>query len=108
MSPTEFAIERAMEFASILLLAAGAAFFFAGTVGMLRFPDFYSRLHALTKADNVGLGLTVLGLALRADSLATVGKLLVIWALVLLAGATASHLIARSGLRRGIRPWTAP
>jgi multicomponent Na+:H+ antiporter subunit G len=93
---------------SILLLVGGAAFFFAGTVGMLRFPDVYSRLHALTKGDNVGLGLTVLGLALRAESVASVGKLLLIWMLVLLAGATASHLIARASLRRGIKPWIHP
>lgn len=96
-----------IEWISTPPLLAGAAFFFAGTVGMLRFPDFYSRLHALTKADNVGLGLIALGLALRSESVLTAGKLLVIWALVLLAGATASHLIARSGLRRGLRPWTA-
>ena len=93
---------------SAALVIAGAAFFFVGTVGLLRFPDFYSRLHALTKADNVGLGLTVLGIAVRADSFATVGKLLLIWLLVLLAGATASHLIARSGLRRDIKPWSSP
>ena len=93
---------------SAVLLLGGAVFFFAGTVGMLRFPDVYSRLHALTKGDNVGLGLTVLGLAVRADSFAVVGKLLLVWMLVLLAGATASHLIARSSLRRGIKPWTAP
>jgi multicomponent Na+:H+ antiporter subunit G len=93
---------------SAVLLLGGAAFFFAGTVGMLRFPDVYSRLHALTKGDNVGLGLTVLGLAVRADSFAVVGKLVLIWMLVLLAGATASHLIARTSLRRGIKPWTAP
>jgi multicomponent Na+:H+ antiporter subunit G len=93
---------------SILLLVGGAALFFAGTVGMLRFPDVYSRLHALTKGDNVGLGLTVLGLALRAESVASVGKLLLIWMLVLLAGATASHLIARASLRRGIKPWIHP
>jgi multicomponent Na+:H+ antiporter subunit G len=93
---------------SAVLLLGGAAFFFAGTVGMLRFPDVYSRLHALTKGDNVGLGLTVLGLAVRADSFAVVGKLVLVWMLVLLAGATASHLIARSSLRRGIKPWTAP
>jgi len=93
---------------SAVLLLGGAAFFFAGTIGMLRFPDVYSRLHALTKGDNVGLGLTVLGLAVRADSFAAVGKLVLIWMLVLLAGATASHLIARSSLRRGIKPWTAP
>lgn len=91
-----------------LLVLAGAAFFFAGTVGVLRFPDIFSRLHAVTKGDNVGLGLTLLGLALRAESLAVVGKLLLVWMLVLLAGATASHLIARSSLRRGIDPWTGP
>jgi multicomponent Na+:H+ antiporter subunit G len=58
----------AIELLSGVLLLCGAAYFFAGTVGVLRFPDVYSRLHALTKGDNVGLGLTVLGLALRADS----------------------------------------
>lgn len=97
-----------IDFLSAALVLGGAAFFFAGTVGMLRFPDVFSRLHALTKGDNVGLGLTVLGLAVRAESLAVVGKLFLIWMLVLLAGATASHLIARSSLRRGIKPWTAP
>ena len=93
---------------SAALVLAGAAYFFAGTVGVLRFPDVFSRLHAITKADNVGLGLTALGLALRADSVAVVAKLFLIWVLVLIAGATASHLIARSSLRRGIKPWTAP
>lgn len=97
-----------IDFLSAALVLGGAVFFFAGTVGMLRFPDVFSRLHALTKGDNVGLGLTVLGLAVRAESLAVVGKLFLIWMLVLLAGATASHLIARSSLRRGIKPWTAP
>lgn len=95
-----------IDWLSTLLIIGGALFFFAGTLGLLRFPDVFSRLHALTKADNVGLGLTVLGLALQAASLAVIGKLLLIWMLVLLAGATASHLIARSSLRRGVKPWT--
>ena len=69
------------EILTSLLLAAGAFFFFAGTVGLLRFPDVYTRLHALTKADNVGLGLMMLGLALQADSWAVAGKLLLIWLL---------------------------
>lgn len=97
-----------LELLSTAFLLAGAGFFFAGTVGLLRFPDVFSRLHALTKGDNVGLGLTVIGLALRSGSPAVIGKLLLIWLLVLLAGATASHLIARSSLRRGIEPWRAP
>jgi multicomponent Na+:H+ antiporter subunit G len=91
---------------SIILIVAGAAFFLAGTVGMLRFPDVYSRLHALTKGDNAGLGLMVVGLALQAESLAVIGKLILIWLLVLLAGATASHLIARSSIKRGLEPWS--
>jgi len=83
----------------------GAMFFFAGTLGWLRFPDVFTRLHALTMADNVGLGLITAGLALEAESLAAAGKLLLIWLLALLASATTCHLIARTALRAGIRPW---
>lgn len=80
---------------SIALCVMGAVFFLAGTVGLLRFPDTLSRLHALTKADNLGLGLIVLGLALADGSWSAAGKLLLIWLLALLAGASACYLIAR-------------
>ena len=88
------------------LLTAGAVFFLAGTVGLLRFPDVYTRLHALNKADNVGLGLVVTGLALQTESWAAVGKLLLIWLLVLLAGASVAHLVAGAARQRGIKLWT--
>lgn len=90
---------------SAALLIAGAVFFLAGTLGLLRFPDVYTRLHALTKADNVGLGLVVAGLAVQAESWAVAGKLFLIWLLVLLAGASVAHLISRGALRRGIQLW---
>jgi multicomponent Na+:H+ antiporter subunit G len=90
---------------SAVLLLAGAAFFLAGTLGLLRFPDVYTRLHALTKADNVGLGLVLAGLALQAETLAGVGRLLLIWLLVLLAGASVAQLVARSAMHRGVKPW---
>ena len=93
------------EVLTLLLLLAGAGFFLAGTVGLLRFPDVYTRLHALTKADNVGLGLVIAGLVLQAESWAAMGKLLLIWLLVLLASASVAHLVARTALRKGIRPW---
>lgn len=93
------------DFLTSILLLTGAFFFFAGTVGLLRFPDVYTRLHALTKADNVGLGLIVLGLAVQSDTLAGAGKLLLIWLLVMLAGASTANLIAGGALRRGIRLW---
>ncbi|MEA3243829.1 MAG: monovalent cation/H(+) antiporter subunit G [Pseudomonadota bacterium] len=96
---------RVTEFLTLFLLLAGAGFFLAGTVGLLRFPDVYTRLHAVTKADNVGLGLVVAGLVLQAESWAAMGKLLFIWLLVLLASASVAHLVARTALRKGIRPW---
>ena len=81
------------------LIVTGSGFFLAGTVGLLRFPNVFSRLHALTKADNVGLGLLALGLALLAGSPWVALKLAVIWALALLAGTVSCHLIARYALR---------
>ena len=95
-----------LDLISIGLLLLGGLFFLAGTVGLLRFPDVYTRLHALTKADNLGLGLVVAGLALQAESWAAVGKLMLIWLLVLVASAFACHLVARAALRRGVRPWS--
>ena len=91
---------------SIVLLLSGTLFFLAGTVGLLRFPDIYTRIHALTKADNVGLGLIVLALALQASSPWMALKLILIWLLILLASSTTGHLVARAALRNGIRPWT--
>ncbi len=96
----------ALEWASGLLLLTGAGFYLAGTVGLLRFPDVYARLHALTKADNLGLGFLVLGLALQATSLAAALKILLIWPLVLAASAAVSYAIARRADQLGLRPWT--
>jgi multicomponent Na+:H+ antiporter subunit G len=93
---------------STLLLLAGAAFFFAGTLGLLRFPDVYTRLHALAKADNLGLGCVLAGLALQADSLAIALKLLAIWPLALIASAAVGYSIARRAERLGVEPWQAP
>ena len=81
---------------TIAAVTAGAFFFLAGTVGLLRFPDTLTRLHALTKADNLGLGLVIVGLLPQAADLREGLKLVSIWLLVLLAGATVSQLIART------------
>lgn len=78
------------------LILAGALFFSAGTLGLLRFPDVFTRLHALTKADNLGLGLTVAGLILQAANILTALKLVLIWLLALLASSSACYLVADS------------
>jgi multicomponent Na+:H+ antiporter subunit G len=80
---------------TVLAVCAGAFFFMAGTVGLLRFPDSLTRMHALTKADNLGLGLVVLGLLPQMASVVDVIKLIGIWILVLLAAACVSQLVAQ-------------
>jgi len=87
---------------TVVAVCAGAVFFLAGTVGLLRFPDALTRLHALTKADNLGLGLVVLGLLPRVDGVAGGLKLVAIWLLALLASGAVSQLIAR--VARGTGP----
>lgn len=88
------------EVLSLLLITAGLGFYAAGSIGLLRLPDLYSRLHALTKADNLGLGMIVIGLALLSGSAVIAIKLLLIWMLVLAASAASAHLIAQQALRR--------
>ena len=87
---------------TVLAIGAGAFFFLAGTVGLLRFPDPLSRLHALTKADNLGLGLVVLGLLPRTGGSLAALKLVAVWLLVQLAGTTVAQLIAREARRGGL------
>ena len=89
-----------------VLIILGIPFFLSGTVGLIRFPDIYTRLHALTKADNVGLGFIVCGLALQSGSWIVTARLLLIWLLVLIASSASCHLIARSAMQKKIQPWT--
>ncbi len=80
---------------TMLAISAGAALFMAGTLGLLRFPDTLTRLHALTKVDNLGLGLVVLGLMPQMGWLAA-AKLLAVWLLVQLSGAIVTQILGRS------------
>lgn len=80
---------------TVLCVGAGAVFFLAGSVGLLRFPDTLTRLHALTKADNLGLGLIALGLAFQASGPRDVLRLIAVWLLALVSAAAVSRLIAR-------------
>jgi multicomponent Na+:H+ antiporter subunit G len=88
-----------VDFVSALFIVVGTLFYIAGTVGLLRLPDVYTRLHALTKADNLGLGLIVIGLLPQAPGLLYGAKMLLLWVLVLVSGATGAHLIAKRAVR---------
>ncbi len=89
-------MSSAADIFTVIAVSAGAFFFMAGTAGLLRFPDTLTRLHALTKADNLGLGLVVLGLMPRAGGPLAALKLASIWLLVLFTGAVVSQLIAKA------------
>ncbi|MCL4078651.1 monovalent cation/H(+) antiporter subunit G [Coriobacteriia bacterium Es71-Z0120] len=91
---------------SVVLISIGAFFFFVGTLGLLRFPDFYSRTHGATKCDTVGAGSILIGLALLRGLAPDALKILAIAALVLLTSPTAGHALARAAYRTGLRPWT--
>lgn len=79
---------------TVALLLIGGSFFFAGTVGLLRFPGVHGRLHALSKADNLGLGFIAIGLMAQAESAFAGLKIFAIWLIALLASALSCYLIA--------------
>ncbi len=95
-----------MEWVSILLICSGLFFYFAGTIGLLRLPDFYSRMHATGKSDTLGTLLSLLGLALYTGLTFTGIKILFIAVFVFLTSPTATHAILRAAFDLKIPPWT--
>lgn len=93
-------INSMTDFLGWSFMLAGSAFFVTAALGLLRFPDLYSRLHAVTKTDTLGLGLLVLGLALLDPSWRTSLILLLIWLLVMASGAVNCQLLARFNLEQ--------
>lgn len=95
----------------VILLLVGLLFFTGGTVGLLRFPDFYCRLHTAGKLDSIGVLLVIVGLSLHQlfpltpASALTGLKLMLIVVFVFLAGPTATHAVTDAGLRAGVEPW---
>jgi multicomponent Na+:H+ antiporter subunit G len=95
-------MKLALQVFTIVAVSGGCFLFLAGTVGLLRFPDATTRLHALTKVDNLGLGLIVLGLCPAETPLLAL-KMIAIWLLVQLSGATVSQLLAQLIREQGPR-----
>jgi multicomponent Na+:H+ antiporter subunit G len=80
---------------SWIFMLGGLFFFTTGALGLIRFPDIYTRLHAVTKADNVGLGLLSAGLLMQAPSLQAGLLMVLIWLLAIASAATSCQLLAR-------------
>ncbi len=96
---------------AIILILLGLFFFFAGTVGILRLPDFYTRLHAAGKCDSLAATLMIFGIAIYNLQPFTFGALLVSFKLLLvalfvfIANPTATHAITEAALVLGVKPW---
>jgi multicomponent Na+:H+ antiporter subunit G len=83
---------------TVIMTASGVFFFFAGTVGLLRFPDVFCRLHSLTKVDNLGLGLIVFGVLPQLDSGFDAAQLILIWLLIMVSSSVSCYQIANQAL----------
>ncbi|MBK6472187.1 MAG: monovalent cation/H(+) antiporter subunit G [Betaproteobacteria bacterium] len=96
-----------LDLASWACLVAGGAFCIVGAVGMLRMPDFYTRMHAASVVDTLGAGLVLLGLLLQAGPTLVAVKLLMVGLLIFFGSPTATHALARAALARGLQPQLA-
>ncbi|MEV4477670.1 monovalent cation/H(+) antiporter subunit G [Nonomuraea sp. NPDC049504] len=94
-----------VEILSAVLLTAGALFIVSGAVGLLRFPDFYTRIHASGITDSAGAGLILLGLLLRTTTWEAGVRLLIIMLFLVVTGPTATHLLAHAARRDGVPVW---
>jgi multicomponent Na+:H+ antiporter subunit G len=100
-----------MDIIVIILLVLGLVVFTGGAVGILRFPDFYSRLHPAGKLDTMGVLLSIVALALynlhhvSLHTVLTSLKMLLIITFVFITSPTATHAIVDAGVRAGLLPW---
>ncbi|MDA0348188.1 MAG: monovalent cation/H(+) antiporter subunit G [Verrucomicrobia bacterium] len=97
---------------SIFIICTGLVFFIGGAVGILRFPDFYTRMHAAGKGDTCSMLLILAGMALyqlHVPSLANflvVGKMIFIAMFIMSTGPTSTHALIKAGFEEGIKMWT--
>jgi multicomponent Na+:H+ antiporter subunit G len=94
--------------ASWLLLMAGGASCVVGAVGLLRMPDFYTRVHAASVTDTLGAGFILLGLMLQAGLSLVTAKLVILGLLIFFTSPAAGHALARAALGRGLEPLLGP
>jgi multicomponent Na+:H+ antiporter subunit G len=97
-------VELGFDIASAVLMLTGAVFLMAGALGMLRMPDFYTRMHAAGVTDTLGAELIIIGLMLQSGwSLVTV-KLALLGLFVFLTSPTATHATANAAYKSGLKP----
>lgn len=99
-------MSEVLRIAAIFIVLMGLFFFTTGTIGLLRFPDFYTRMHATGKSDTLGALLCLTGMALyNGFSLISI-KIIFIAIFILLTSPTATHSMARAAWNCGVTPWS--
>lgn len=110
-------METVLDVLSWIFIAGGLFFMLVGTVGVLRMPDVYTRLHAAGMTDTMGAGLLLLGMALQTIVGIAHGessywfvlvRLVLVYAFLLFTSPIATHALARAGLAGGVEPWSPP
>ncbi|MGI6588086.1 MAG: monovalent cation/H(+) antiporter subunit G [Peptococcia bacterium] len=91
---------------ALILLFSGFFFIAVAAIGVIRFPDFYTRLHAAGKGDTLGIALFVMGLAVYNGFNLVSLKLLLIVVFIFLANPIGGHVLSRAAFKSGLKPWT--
>jgi multicomponent Na+:H+ antiporter subunit G len=89
-----------------VLLVSGFFFVFVAALGVLRLPDFYTRLHASGKSETFGMMLFLLGMVFFEGATLTSAKLILIFAFIMLGNPTGTHIVSRAAYKSGLKPWT--
>ncbi len=100
-------MELVVEILSWVFILSGSFFSIVGAVGILRFPDFWSRLHAASISDSAGVILLLLGMAMQAGWTLITVKLFIILAFLFITGPTSTHAVANAALVSGLKPRSA-
>ena len=98
----------ALDIMSWILLGIGTLFLLIGAVGLIRLPDFFSRMHAAGLIDTLGAGLILVGLMIEAGWSLNLAKLVLILLFLLFTSPTSSHALAHAALVHGLKPWRHP
>ncbi len=94
-----------MTVVAVVLLVSGVFFLTAGTIGYIRLPDVFTRMHAIGKADTLGALLSLLGVACLAGWSLLALKFVVVGLFFYIANPTSTHAVARAALLSGVKPW---
>lgn len=99
-------MSQVLHFIGLFLVAIGLLFIIIGSIGIVRLPDFFSRTHAASKVDTVGVVIVALGIACIEGFTFNGLKVLLIGLFVTLTNPVASHALARAAIRSGLKPWS--